>query len=189
MLLIVPVLILSTTIVFYRNDFMDWLYHEHTNESARVLGILMIAHVFVSSSYISGTLLTAGGHLRHLNLTAGAGLFLNVLLNLILIPELAAYGSAIASMLTQILIMLVQIVLVFSIFGFKKQINLFLRLILFIGILITIAYGSTYLNLPWLLKASGVILITGILAFVFGLIRLPILLTLFSSGSEELSGK
>ena len=92
-------------------------------------------------------------------------------------------------MLTQILIMLVQIVLVFSIFGFKTQINLFLRLILFVGILITIAYGSTYLNLPWLLKASGVILITGFLAFVFGLIRLPILGTLFGSGSEELSGE
>ena len=165
---------------------MDWLYYEHTSESARVLGVLMIAHIFVSSTYISGTLLTAGGHLRNLNIAAGIGLILNVLLNLVLIPKLAAYGSAIASLFTQILIMSVQLILVFRIFKFKNRISLYYRLIIFIVLLIAITQASTFINFNWLIKVIAVISFSGALAFVLGLIRLPILSTIIGSNSIDL---
>jgi O-antigen/teichoic acid export membrane protein len=183
----IPVLIISVTIIYYRHDFMDWLYHEHTNESAQILGVLMVSYIFVSSTYISGTLLTAGGHLWHLNVTAGIGLILNILLNLILIPKHGAFGSANASMLTQILIMLVQFILVFRIFGFRKRKALFYRLILFVILLVALSQISLYINLSWLVKAIGLILITSILAFTMGLIRLPILVSMLGSNSEELT--
>ena len=186
MLLMIPVLIISISLIYYRHEFMDWLYHEHTSESARVLGVLMIAHIFVSSTYISGTLLTAGGHLRNLNIAAGAGLILNVLLNLVLIPKLAAYGSAIASLLTQILIMSVQLILVFRIFKFKNRISLYYRLILFIVLLIAITQASTYIHFYWLIKVIAVISLSGALAFVLGLIKLPILSTIIGSNSIDL---
>jgi len=187
MLLMIPVLIISVIIIYYRYDFMEWLYHEHTNESARILGVLMITFIFVSSTYISGTLLTAGGNLRYLNMTAGAGLILNVFLNLILIPRHAAFGSAIASMLTQILIMLVQFILVFRIFGFRKRKSLLYRLILFIILLVVLTQVSLYINLPWLLKVTGLIFLTSISAFTLGLIRLPILISMLGSDSEEIA--
>ena len=43
-----------------------------------------------------GTLLTANGSLRNLNLTAFGGMILNISLNLYLIPQFKASGAALA---------------------------------------------------------------------------------------------
>ena len=55
-----------------------------------------------------GTLLTANGSLRKLNITAMAGIVVNILINIFLIPRFQARGAAVASLCTQSVVSLLQ---------------------------------------------------------------------------------
>ena len=85
-LLFVPASIVAVFSYFFSTQLMDILYNSNTLESAQVLGVLMTCFVAIASTYVFGTLLTANGSLRVLNKLAIAGVFLNLVLNLILIP-------------------------------------------------------------------------------------------------------
>ena len=172
LLLMIPVLILSIVLIFYRQPFMGWLYHEHTAASARVLSVLMVAYIFISMSYIYGTLLTAGGYMKILNITAGASLFLNIVMNVILIPAYHAYGSAGASMGTQGLVFFIQIIFVFRIFRFKKHMSLIQLVLIFMVGVFLLGWSSTFLSGSWLVRATGVIFISLVLAFLLALPRI-----------------
>lgn len=93
----------------HASALMELVYHEHTERSAPVLAILLWCFVAVSSTYIFGTLLTARGDLRRLNLMAGAGAVLNIGLNLYCIPRWQVEGAAWASLITQVATALVQL--------------------------------------------------------------------------------
>jgi len=84
-LLIVPVLGITSASFFYRGEIMDLLYHQHVASSSIIFGVLILSYVGIATTYIFGTLLTANGSLKQLNLMAGAGVILNISLNLILI--------------------------------------------------------------------------------------------------------
>ncbi len=184
MILMVPVMIISISLIFYRQEFMELLYHRFASESAKILAVLMIAHIFVSVSYITGTLLTAGGYLKELNLIAGTGLILNVILNVIFIPQFAAWGSAVASAVTQVLIVLLQVILVYRLFNFKKRTGLVLRFTGFSLLLIFLGYFSTKLPLTWLSKAGILIILAFVAAYLAGLIKPKVLISLFKSDEE-----
>ena len=64
LLLIVPALVISINLFFYRNDVMYVFYDDHIKESAKVFGILILGFVPIATSYIFGTLLTANGNLK-----------------------------------------------------------------------------------------------------------------------------
>ncbi len=108
--------ILALFCCVYSTEIITLRYNNYIIESASILSVLMICFLFISCTYIYGTLLTANGNLRHLNLIAGFGMILNIVLNLILIPKYAALGSAIASLITQFITAFIQIVLCFVIF-------------------------------------------------------------------------
>jgi O-antigen/teichoic acid export membrane protein len=181
MLLLVPVIAVSLILVFYRLEFMNVLYHEHAAESAEVLALLMLAHIFVSATYIFGTLLTAGGFLKELNITASVGLVMNVILNVILIPRHQAFGSALASLVTQVVILAIQVALVFRIFHFRLDANLLIRFGFFILFLCAANWSSIFMDLPWWLEVGGIFFFTIGLAFLTGLVRLRVLMQLLTS--------
>jgi O-antigen/teichoic acid export membrane protein len=90
---------------------MDLRYDEHTGRSAPAFAVLMWCFTAVCITYVFGTLLTARGDLRRLNLMAAGGALLNVGLNLVLIPRWQAEGAAWASLATQGLTAAVQVAL------------------------------------------------------------------------------
>ena len=71
----------------------------------------MIGFLFVSTSYIYGTLLTANNNLKHLNILAGITVAVNVSLNLFLIPRYHAVGAAISSLVSQAFYAVTQLIL------------------------------------------------------------------------------
>jgi O-antigen/teichoic acid export membrane protein len=77
------------------------LYSEATADSAMVFGYLIPSFLAWGTVYIYGSLLTARGNLRFLNISSAAGLAINIVLNLILIPKYGAKGAAIAALFTQ----------------------------------------------------------------------------------------
>lgn len=102
---------LSVAVFFYKNELMDLLYHESTPYFGNVLGWLMFSFIGVAGSYIYGTLLTANGSLKKMNGIFIISIFLNIGLNLWWIPEYQAQGAAVATLITQSLVFLGQVVL------------------------------------------------------------------------------
>jgi O-antigen/teichoic acid export membrane protein len=160
-LLVVPAIIIAVCSFFFRQEFMETLYSGtgHIEESAKVFGVLMCCFVPIASTYIFGTLLTANGSLKQLNIMASSGMIVNILLNLYLIPKMEVFGSAVSSLTTQVLTAAAQIVMVKYLFRFKVNYRLLLSLAVFIVAVIAINYFGHQLELGWVTRfvicASG----------------------------------
>ena len=127
-LIFIPSIVLAIVCYSSSKEIIELLYNE-PSDAIKVLPILMGCFVAIASTYIFGTLLTANNNLKQLNVLALIGLILNVILNLILIPTYKAYGSAIASLITQLLIVVVQLFLVKQYFKFPFNWKFLLTLI------------------------------------------------------------
>lgn len=149
LLLIIPAATGAITLNCYRFEVMDLLYGTHVETAGNIFGILMISFVFVSSSIITGTLLTANGNLRELNITALFSVLLNITLNLILIPRYQATGSAIASMISQFLTALLQMIWLIKIFRFFPGPATIKQFSLFITVLIIAGFAMKYFGVNW----------------------------------------
>lgn len=177
-LLIVLAFTSATGTWFYSEALTGMLYTHHTTEAAAVLRLLMGCFVFVSTTYVFGTLLTANGNLRELNLMAFSGMLLNIVLNLFLIPEYKAEGSAASSLITQGITALVQVALAGRIFRFKTDYVFILRLGIYLALTATAGY---FISLAFpAQKVLGGLLILGLISLMLsiatGVIHIPRLL-------------
>lgn len=115
----VPALMVMAFGVAYCHEIMETLYISHVKESAVILQLTINSFIAISSVYIFGTLMTANGNLKELNLIALSGMALNITLNLLLIPEFMARGAAISGLITQFFTAGLQIFLAHRIFKFN----------------------------------------------------------------------
>lgn len=126
-LIFIPAVAVAIVSWFYAFDVMNMLYHENVSESAEVYAVLMLSFVAIALTYVYGTLLTANGSLRILNLTALLGLLINFSLNLGLIPIYGAYGAALATLFTQLVVIFTQIIVSKRIFQMDYSINFIIK--------------------------------------------------------------
>ena len=101
----------ATACALWAEPLMALLYPGHSEPYVPVFRIVIFGLVPIGLTYIFGTLLTADGRLRQLNLFATASLVLNIVVNLLLIPRLGAVGSAWASLTAQGFMALAQFLL------------------------------------------------------------------------------
>jgi O-antigen/teichoic acid export membrane protein len=90
---------------------IDQLYSNTSVDSGSILFLLSIAFFGMASNLIYGSLLTANGSLKVLNIISFVGLLLNISLNLILLPKVlngAAVIAAGVAAITQLLVALAQ---------------------------------------------------------------------------------
>lgn len=104
---------ISATVILlcYKEPILSLLYREHIMESVGVFSLLIPGIIPIAFTYVFGTLLTANGNMKLLNITAIVGICVNILLNVILIPHLQARGAAIASLSTQSVVSLLQFII------------------------------------------------------------------------------
>ncbi len=138
-LIFLPAIVVAIFCFSFSNKLMGLMYKGNTDASG-VLVLLMFCFVAISSTYIFGTLLTANGSLRTLNKLAIGGMVLNLVLNYILIPKFKAEGSAIASLVTQSLIVIAQIFVVKKVFNFRVNYIFIISLFIYILLLGIIIY-------------------------------------------------
>ncbi len=144
------------------------------DESARIFKLLMFSFVAISTSYIFGTLLTANNSLKYLNLVAFSGLVCNVLLNFILIPRLYAYGSAIASLSSQGLTAIFQMILAYWLLKLKVDRKFIFSLLATIILLIVTGFVLQLLPISsWILSMIIMVVVGLVIAFVFKLLNVP----------------
>jgi len=171
-MLIIPSFGIIAALLIYSVEFMGLLYSQHIQESAIVMQFLVIGFSGICLSYIYGTLLTASGNLKSLNKIAFIGFILNIILNMVLIPKYGVKGAAVSSMFTQLAMGFMQVYLSYKIFDISvKYVNIFkysLLMILILGfsiLLHTIDYN-------WYLSMLTIPILSIILGFLFGLIKI-----------------
>ncbi len=169
-LLIVPAIIIAISSIYYNTEIMDILYTSNTENSSAILGILMCGFIGIATTYIFGTLLTANGSMKYLNIMAFGGMVLNVVLNLMLIPRMQAFGSAYASLATQLFTGGAQLILAFIIFKLKPEIKYIIQLLLFVGVVAVLGTLSKQID-QW---------IYGYFAMLAGSVFFAVLLKLFN---------
>ncbi len=171
-LLIVPAIIISVSSLYYNQEIISLLYHDHNDASANVFAVLILAFIPIASTYIFGTLLTANGSLKKLNIIAGFGVLTSLLLNIILIPIFKAKGSAISALITQLLTAILQIGLAVYIFKIKFTLRKILAFISFIALFILVINIIKQFSINWVLGFSISVILGFVLAFVLNLMNL-----------------
>jgi O-antigen/teichoic acid export membrane protein len=174
LLLFVPAVIISLSSGFYDQEIMTLLKYSHMKLSASIFQILMVSFLGVATTYIFGTLLTANGSIRQLNIMAIAGMGINIGLNLVLIPHWQALGSAWASLATQLFTAFAQTVLAVVVFKMNINYGLIGKLLLFTGFVIVVGYFSLQIK-TWYLGYTAMIAASLLFAFVTRLINLKAL--------------
>lgn len=181
-LLITPGVVVAVGCWFYSIELMGLLYKEHIEQAAVIFPILMSCFVAISTTYIFGTLLTANGNLRELNLMAASGILINVTMNLFLIPRFEAAGSAVSSLVTQFLTALIQVLIAQNVFKFRINYRLILTLIVFITGVILINYFSKLLHPNWMINFVVMVCASGIWAFAIRMLNIKSMVRILKYG-------
>ena len=171
----------TVLLIGFRMPVLHLLYPGIAAESVGVFLFLIPCIIPVSMTYIFGTLLTANGSLRILNITSAIAIIINIAINLTLIPMLQARGAAIASLTTQTSIAIMQFIIAFKLLKIPFSTLPYFRCLLFTCLLITTTCVATqYLHYGVILN----LLICGCAAlcwaFITKLIPLKFIVNLFA---------
>jgi len=146
----------------------------------RFFSILILCLIPWSMTYIFGTLLTANGSLRVLNITSAIAIVVNIAINFTLIPLLEARGAAIASLTTQTSITIMQFIIAFRLLKIPFSTLPYFKCLLYVCLLIVSTYLATiYLPFGTLINLSICSGIAIIWAFVTQLISLKFIKEMF----------
>ena len=181
-------LIACVSIWNYKTQIINWRYEitgSSLDHSSETFGWLMVSFLAISGNYIFGTLLTANGSLKELNILAFFGILINVSLNLILIPIKGSEGAAFASAFTQFFILIFQIGLCYKFFKFSFELYSFIQISLFTILFILIIFVvDNYFNIIWNEKLIVSLFMGLILGLLLKLINLKQLFELLKTSKS-----
>ena len=168
---------------FYSHEIMEWLYPQHSSETASfyllrlqqssvIFSLLMFGFVAMSIVYVFSTLLTANGSLKQLNIIAGTGVLISIGINFILIPKMQATGSAYASLSAQFITSLAQLIVVVYLFKFRINYKYLIVLVSYVGGVVAAAYFSRNLVYDWKINILLMFTFSLLLAMALRLINI-----------------
>ena len=168
-------------LIAFRVPVLSYLYPDIWVESVRVFIIIIPCIIPISMIYIFGTLLTANGNLKLLNITSAIAIGVNIIINFTLIPILEARGAAIASLTTQTSIAIMQFLLAFKQLKIPFSTIPYFRCLIYTCLLVVTVFLST-IYLPFgiilnLLICCGMALVW---AFITQLIPLKFIGNIFN---------
>lgn len=166
---------------YFSFDILHWRYGSLMPGSARSFGFLMISFIAVSGSYIFGTLLTANGSLKAMNLISLAGLVVNLTLNFIFIPRFGAPGAAGATLATQLVVVLAYVIYSRRETPLRFSDRLWKLLPVYIGLVLLAVWFTQYLPGKWLVHLIIAGSVSLFLSFVLGIFRLKALREILSN--------
>jgi O-antigen/teichoic acid export membrane protein len=163
-------MIIATTSSFFSNQIMELLYVGQIHEAQKVFVFLIIGFIPISLTYIFGTLLTANGNLKALNIMALTGMVVNISLNYFLIPPLMAVGSAYASLVTQFMTAIIQVAIAQRIFRFAINWKYITTLVFFAIGVIAINWIAKQPDWDWRIAFVTAGIVSVIWAFILRLL-------------------
>ena len=165
----------SAVVILYvcREPLIQFFYPEIMESSVAVFRLIIFGLIPISMNYLFGTLLTANGSMKVLNITAAVGIVINVAVNLLLIPRMQACGSAVASFCTQFTVSVLQFLLAMRIIGVPFSSLPWVRCLIFIVVLVPVAaIVPNILHLPLFWQLVVLASFALLLGFATGLLRI-----------------
>lgn len=174
--------IVAIMCIFYSHDIMELMYQAEPEESAEafqtrigqyaiIFPILMGSFFCLSTTYVFGTLLTANGSLKQLNIVAASGVVINILLNLIFIPLFESVGAACTSLCVQVVTAYAQYRIAKRILKLELGIGYWLHIVLFLGSVTITTWIVRFIQTNWAITFTislcinmGLIFITRLLS-------------------------
>lgn len=104
------VLVVVFIFIFHSESILQFIY---TTDAGAELPFnwLMLSFIGIAMNFVFGTLLTANGNLKELNIISAIGVVINVSLNIILIPKFGAVGAGFTAFVTQSMMAITQFIL------------------------------------------------------------------------------
>jgi len=180
-LIIAPALITAVSVSLYSEEILDLLYLEFNEQSSAVLSLLMFSFIPISTTYVLGTLLTANGNLKQINIMAFSGILINIGLNLLLIPRMRAEGAALASVTTQFAMAIIQVFLIQYIFKFRVNYAFLGSIVLFSGLLYGLGQFTRNISDNWILNLGILVSCATATAFLLKLISIRSVIGILTS--------
>lgn len=163
------------TIYLYRNELMLWLYPINADiYYAEILALLLFSFFAISLSYIYGTYLTASNQLKDLNRLLFIGVLINLVFNLILIPESGAKGAAYATIATQFFVLSGQYLMTVKKLGIVPSTRLLTKRLAYGAAVLLVSWVFiSQINLDtWMLSFALLITVLIVVALLFGMVDL-----------------
>ena len=167
---------------FFRKEIMMALYTEGTEYWGSILGFLMVSFIAVTGSYIYGTLLTANGSLKKMNIIFAVSIIINVVFNYFLILKFKAMGAAAVTLGTQFFVFFAQVLLSLKEVKLKIHLPIILRLSFYSLCVIAMTY-LVYYFIPghWLIKFAAALMTGGLSSIAFQMLRPRIFMDILKS--------
>lgn len=168
---------------FYASEILSLVYDSHIESSVAVFKTLMLTMIPLCMVMVYGTLLTANGSMRILNIFAMSGLVINLILNWFFIQLWGASGAATATLITQSIVAVTQLVFVWKYFALKFLPQLFFRYLTMLVLLLLTGY---FLQLQFT-NFSGLLIylfVALVIALISGVIQPKVLLKSLKKSAE-----
>lgn len=184
-ILIVPVIAVAVPTIIFDKPLMSILYKEHIEISAEVLKLLMGSFFFVALSYLFGTALTANGNIWLLCRISLFTLVVNILLSIILIPQIGVIGAGFVNLISNGIAAVLQWFFFTKTFRIKIDWVITFKIVIFIIATIIVSVIFFEKSNASILGYIGAILAILVLAFLSGLIKLKSMITLLKDSKGE----
>ena len=136
----------ACTLAALDKQLMNLFYNMHTDEYAAAFRIIIFCIIPISTTYVFGTLLTAAGRLKELNVFAASSLILNIATNIILIPRWGVAGSAVAAVGAQSFMAVAQVIAAVRYFHMDISWRYIIKLLSFTLLAIVTSIGVSRLE-------------------------------------------
>ncbi len=153
--------------LFFGTDIMQLLYVDANEYSGKVFAWLMACFPAYCIMYVYSTLLTANNNLAVLNKVALAGVIINLLLNMYLIPQQQALGAAKAAFVTQGTLAFCYIYFSEKKTQLPKNIKWFSAHITYLLLLVGLGYCATLLPFNSITKICLYVAVSFLAIFLF----------------------
>jgi O-antigen/teichoic acid export membrane protein len=166
---------------FYADDIIATLYPgRDSTYSAGIFRYLLLNFFPVAMLYVISPLLTANRNFRWMLSSLVIAVFINIGLNLWLIPSLGAEGAAFATLLTQVFMLISYSIALYRIFGISVPRDILIKSMVPAFGTLLLCFGTTNTPLHWL---------PGIMIIGMGSLLISILSGLLSKNALQLSVK
>lgn len=162
--------IMIAIVSFFNSEYiLGLIYTDDIKESNLPFQLLMFSFIGMCSTVVFGTLLTARGNMKFLNSISLVGIVINITINWFLIPKQGAAGAAIATIITQSIISLIQFIYCVRILKMKFTVLSIGRFSIFVASVYTLCF---YVRAEAALVFIGIICASLVAMIAFKLIDL-----------------
>ena len=178
--------ILTAIVVYFLgNEILSLLYVDSTSYWYYTFVLLFVVFNFTCINYIFGSFLTAAGKMIYISKLGLVALVVNITFNYFLIMKYGAAGAALATLITQIVVVVGNVAYTVRYWKINYSWLNILKFGLYAAILVAVAYFSPQFIEFWIYNLFIISVIAVILAFALRLIDKEILLQLPKYKNEQ----